>query len=92
MQAGTSSAWLLPGPFLPACLPTLSARPACAHTPPLPYIACCSELLLGQLWPALPTEERAALLARLAEAEGREKLPAIKARVAQLAAKLRQLV
>jgi hypothetical protein len=54
-------------------------------------MSCCSEPLLEQLWAALPAEEHTALLARLAEAEGREKLPAIKARVAQLASKLRQL-
>lgn len=48
-------------------------------------------LLLEQLWGALPSEERAAVLARLGEAEGREKLPALKAQAAQLAAKLRGL-
>ncbi|PRW21127.1 proteasome-associated ECM29-like protein isoform X1 [Chlorella sorokiniana] len=50
-----------------------------------------SGLLLTQLWPALPEEERASVLARLAEAEWREKLPAVQALAAQLAAQLRQL-
>lgn len=57
--------------------------------PPLPHYH--SDLLLAQLWPALPTEEQASVLARLAAAEGREKLPAVQALAAKLAAKLRQL-
>ncbi|EFN52702.1 hypothetical protein CHLNCDRAFT_138705 [Chlorella variabilis] len=50
-----------------------------------------SELLLEQLWRALPEAERVAVLSRLGTAEGREKLPAIKAQASHLAAKLRQL-
>jgi hypothetical protein len=46
--------------------------------------------MLDQVWPALPANERAAVLSRLSTAEGREKLPAIKAQANQLAAKLRQ--
>ena len=51
----------------------------------------CSELVLEQVWAALPGEERGAVLARLGVAEGREKVPALKAQGAQLAAKLRGL-
>lgn len=51
----------------------------------------CSELLLEQFWPGLPPEERAGTLARLAAAEGREKLPALKALARGLATKLRTL-
>ena len=50
-----------------------------------------SGLLLAQLWVALPEEERSSVLARLAAAEGREKLPAVQALAAQLSARLRQL-
>ena len=44
-----------------------------------------------QTWPALPADERAATLARLAAAEGREKLPAVREHATRLAAKLGQL-
>jgi hypothetical protein len=50
-----------------------------------------SELLLEQLWSGLPAEEHAAVLARLGAAEGREKLPALKARASGLASKLQKL-
>lgn len=52
---------------------------------------CRSDLLLAQVWTGLPADERAGVLSRLAVAEGREKLPALKAQAAHLAAKLRQL-
>lgn len=60
---------------------------------PPAVLACLpsSELLLEQLWRALPEAERVAVLSRLGTAEGREKLPAIKAQASHLAAKLRQL-
>ena len=51
----------------------------------------CSDQLLTQLWAALPPGERAAALERLAAAEVREKLPALRAQAAALAGRLRGL-
>lgn len=94
MRGDEGAGWLLPRlppvaadrpPIMPAVLTSLPYSP---HAPPS---HCRSDLLLAQLWPALPAEERQSVLARLAAAEGREKLPAVQALAAQLAAKLRKL-
>lgn len=70
-------------PLLLGCLASLRS--------PFNPSPSCSDLLLSQLWAALPAAERSAVLASLATAEGREKLPAVKSHATQLAAKLRQL-
>ena len=50
LQAGTSSAWLLPGPFLPACLPYQQGLPAptLPHCLTLPAAASCCSGSCGQ--------------------------------------------
>ena len=67
------------------------ARLTCAPLRSPSHPAPRSDLLLTQLWPALPGEERTSVLTRLAVAQGREKLPAVQALAAQLATKLQQL-
>lgn len=72
-------------------LTTDTDKPLPCTIPPLRCSCPRSDQLLGQLWAALPPGERAAVLERLAAAEGREKLPALKAQAAALAGKLRGL-
>ena len=71
--------------------PAPSPRGPSLFPPPPPLSRVCSDQLLTQLWAALPPGERAAVLERLAAAEGREKLPALRAQAAALAGKLRGL-
>lgn len=78
----------------PGATAALSPAGALILYPLLPCpspLSICSDLLLSQLWAGLPAAERSDVLSRLAVAEGREKLPALKAQAAQLAGKLRQL-
>lgn len=77
--------------MLPGCQEHALCGNPPTSPPLLPPPCPRSELLLEQLWAALPADERAAVLARLALAESREKLPAVKSLAAQLAAKLRLL-